>query len=280
MIGVTGATGGVGSGVVRHLLAAPERPEVAALARRPEAVPASERLSARRADYDDAASLREAFEGLRTLVFVSSDGTAETMTRHHRNVVAAAAEAGVEHVVYSGILDAEADSRFYYSPGHRETERLLAASGIAHCLARTSIFADFFTETWLEAALKSGVLALPTGDGSMSLVSRGDVSRGLAAAALRGTEGVVDLTGPEALTAAEVCAVAEAATGRPVRHDDLDEDDHRERLAAESEPAWLIEAYSSMFRSVREGRFAAVSRDCADLTGERGQTFAEFLSGR
>jgi NAD(P)H dehydrogenase (quinone) len=255
VIGVTGATGGVGSRVVRHLLARADRPEVVALSRQD-------------ADYDDPASLREAFTGLETLVFISSDGVAETIRRHHEHVVAAIAAAGVEHVVYTSILDIARDSRFYYSPGHRETEAWLTAAGVRTCFARTSIFADFFVETWLA----SSALAVPAAGGGMSLVTRDDTARALAAAAASGHEGILDLTGPEALTAAEIAAIA------GLDHEALDDAEYRRRLTADGNPAWLVEAFASMFASVREGRFSAVSDDIPRLTGEPQEPFAGFLS--
>src|SRR4051794_8072005 len=102
-IAVTGATGGVGSRVLRHLLAVGDSPPLVALARRPGAVPRA--VPTRFADYDDPAALRAALAGVRTLVFISSDGVAETMLRQHHNVIAATAAAGVEHVIYTGIID-------------------------------------------------------------------------------------------------------------------------------------------------------------------------------
>ncbi|WP_205325100.1 NAD(P)H-binding protein [Glycomyces sp. YM15] len=276
MIGITGATGGVGSGVIRHLLAA-GRDDLVALARRPEAVAPG--IAARRADYDDPASLTAALRGLDTLVMVSSDGTAETMTRHHRNVIAAC-PADVR-IVYTSIIDIAPDSRFYYSPGHRETEGLLADR--PHCLARTSVFADFFAATWLDVpfdhAARDGELALPLGDGApgTSFCTRDDVSRALAAAASARIEGVLELTGPEALTGDQIAAAAGEALGEPVRYRAIDDADYRARLAADGEPAWLIEAYASMFRSVREGRFAAASGDIERLTGTPPTTLAAYL---
>jgi NAD(P)H dehydrogenase (quinone) len=272
MIGVTGATGGVGSGVIRHLLTE-GRDDIAALARRPEAVPAG--VTARRADYDDPASLTEALRGLDTLVMVSSDGTAETMARHHRNLIAAC---GPEvHIVYTSILDIAPDSHFYYSPGHQETEALLADR--PHCLARTSVFADFLAATWLADATRTGELALPLGDSTpgTSLVAREDVSRALAAAAIARTEGVVDLTGPEALTGDQIAASATEALGEPLHYKAIEDADYRAYLAADGEPAWLVEAYASMFNSVREGRFAAAPGDIERLTGTRPMAFADYL---
>ncbi|SDE31853.1 NAD(P)H-binding protein [Glycomyces harbinensis] len=277
MIGITGATGGVGSRTARHLLAA-GRDDVVALARRPEAVPAAPGLTARRADYDDPASLTDAMHGLDALVLVSSDGLSETMERHHRNVIAAAVEAGIGYVAYTSILDIAADSHFYYSPGHRATEALLAESGVPHCNARTSVFADFFTETWLDAARAGGELALPLGEGVMSLVARDDVARGLAAVVLARVEGVVDLTGPAALTGEQIAAAA-SETGAPVRFTPIEDGDYRATLADEGEPAWLIEAYASMFTSVRHARFATAPGDIERLTGKPPMDFAAYLRG-
>jgi NAD(P)H dehydrogenase (quinone) len=277
VIGVTGASGGVGSRVVRHLLARADPPPLVALARRPHAVPDAGRLTVRRADYDDRLSLRVAFADVDTLVFVSSDGVAEEVRRHHEHIVAAAIDAGVEHVVYTSIVDVSPDSRFYYAAVHRETEALVAESGLSHCLARTSIFADYFVSTWIAPALEEGTLALPAGAGRMSLVSRNDAARALAVAAVSRCEGVIELTGPAALTGDEISQSTEAATGRRLRYVALEEEAYRQRLARGQAPSWLIDAFTSLFAAVQEGRFELVSPDIPRLTGEPQQPYAEFI---
>jgi NAD(P)H dehydrogenase (quinone) len=277
-IAVTGATGGVGSRVLRHLLARAAPAALVALARRPRAVTAP--VPARHADYDEPGTLRAALAGVGTLVFVSSDGEAESMRRHHRHVVAAAGAAGVEHVVYTSILTPRPESGFFYAPIHHETEAALAAAGIDHCLARTSIFSDFYLSTWIEPALRDGELALPTGSGRMSLVTRDDTARAVAAAAVCGRRGILELTGPQALTARETADRAAAVTGRPLRFVALDEPAYRRRLARAGAPAWLAEAFSSMFAAVEHGEFAAVSGDGEACTGVAPQSFADFLAAR
>lgn len=267
----------MGSRVVRQLLARVDSAPVVALARQPHAVPDVAHLMVRYCDYDDPASLRDALGDVRTLVFVSSDGVAEAMRRHHEHVITSAGEAGVERIVYTSILDVAPGSGFYYAAVHRETEALLAQSGLRHCLARTSIFADFFFATWIAPALDKGILALPAGAGRMSLLSRDDAARALAVAAVSGVEGVIELTGPAALTAGEISQITGAVTGRRLRYLALEEDAYRRSLAGDQAPAWLIDAFTSMFASVREGRFEVVSADIRRLTGEAPQPYAEFI---
>jgi NAD(P)H dehydrogenase (quinone) len=276
-VGVTGAGGGLGSRTVRSLLGLDDAGSVIALTRTPEAIPERPRLTARYANYGETGSLRPALDAVDTLVFISSDGVAEAMREHHARIVCAAVAAGVEHVVYTSIIDISPDSGFYYASVHRDTEAMLAGSGLLHSVARTSIFADYFVSTWVRPALATGTLALPAASGRMSLVSRDDVARALAALALRRTAGTVELTGPEAPTAAEVCEVTRAVTGRELRYSAIDDSSYRAQMAREGASDWLIEAYSTMLASVREGRFASVSDDIPDLTGSPQQPFEGFL---
>ena len=110
-IAVTGAGGTVG-GQVLELLAAKREQEVVGLARRRLASPIAPTVVA---DYDDVAALRAALAGIHTLVFVSSDGEAAKVLVHHENVVRAAAESGVGHVVALSGLDADPRSPFCYA---------------------------------------------------------------------------------------------------------------------------------------------------------------------
>jgi uncharacterized protein YbjT (DUF2867 family) len=67
----------------------------------------------------------------------------------------------------------------------------------------------------------------------MSLVTCDDVATALAAAAFSERDGVIRLTGPDALTAAQLAEIASAAAGRPLAYRPLDDAGYRRRLAAE-----------------------------------------------
>ena len=98
---ITGATGGLGGGVLHHLLKHVPRSDMAASSSRLEAAKQFEDTGVpfRHADYQDSQSLRKAFEGVEKLLFVSG-ATYDNKERdqQHKNVIGAATAVGVGHV--------------------------------------------------------------------------------------------------------------------------------------------------------------------------------------
>lgn len=292
-IAVTGSTGTLGSQVVALVATTghgPDGPregphEVLALARRPGAVQAALSPAASAsgvvvpvyADYDDAGSLRAALRGVDVLVFVSSDGDAARMLVQHENVVRAASACGVGHVVYLSGVDADVASPFCYAFTNGRTEQLLVESGCGVTFARASLFTQFVAG-FLRPALVSGELRVPAGSGQVALVSRADVGRCLAALALLPASGRHhDLTGPEALSFEGLAGVLTGIAGIPVSYTDIPARVQVEELAASGEDPWWTFAYSTMFASVREGRWGAVSGEVLRLTGRAPSSVAEVL---
>ncbi|HEU0285599.1 MAG TPA: NAD(P)H-binding protein [Nocardioidaceae bacterium] len=272
---MTAATGRLGGQIVSLLAADPASDVVAVCRRQPDELPTPVTVAI--ADYENAASLCEALRGVDTLVFISSDGETHRLLHHHHNVVRAVADCGVRHVVALSSLDADLASPFCYAVTNRQTELMLEAAGCAVSLARASIYTEFFMG-WLIGARASGEIRLPAGAGRISLVSRDDVGRAMAVLARSGPSGRHhDLTGPESLDLDAIAAVAAEEYGRSVRYVDLTPAEYLAELAAEGEDAWWMYAYSSMFASVREQRWARTSDEVATLTGREPTSLAEKL---
>lgn len=266
-IAVTGASGRIGGQVVR-LLAAEQPHEVLALSRRgllPGRWPPG--VSARAADYADPRALGAALHAVDTLVFVSSDGPVAEVMVHHQNVIQAARASGVAHIVALSGLDADLSSPFCYAVSYGYTERLLAESGCAISVARASIYSEFFLG-FVARARASGQLRLPAADGRISLVSRSDVARCLAALALAPASGRHhDITGPQSLDLAAIAAAGTREWGTPLEYVDITPGEHCVEMAAAGEDPWWMYAYSTMFTSIRGQRWAAVSGEVHRLTG-------------
>ena len=245
-IAVTGARGRLGGQVV-ELLGGRDEVEVLGLTR---AV----------ADYDDRPALTEALAGVDALVLVTSDGEAERVLQHHLNVADAAAANGVGHVVALSSVDADLDSPFCYARVNALTERALADRGLVVTAVRASIYSEFF-ETLVDGARVDGELRLPAEEATVALVAREDVGRCLAACALLPPDAPYDVTGPAALDMAAIAAA------RGVAYVPVSEAEFASALALRETPWWAY-AYTSMFASIREHRWEAVTDAVEKLTGE------------
>jgi len=266
-IAVTGAAGRLGEQVVQ-ILAATGDHQVIAVSRRSVARTApGPGLTSAIADYADPPALRAALRGVDTLVFVSSDGEAVHVLRHHQNVIQAAAGSGVGHIVALSALDADTGSPFCYGMSYGYTEQMLYDSGCAVSIARASIYTEFFLQL-LTLARAGNEIRLPAAGGRISLVSRADVGRCLAALAVGTPTGQHhDITGPEAPGLATIAAVAGRQWETPLSYADVTPADFQIGLARGGEEAWWCYAYSTMFDSIREQRWAGVSGEVLRLTG-------------
>ena len=256
-IAVTGGTGRIG-GAAARLLAGTGEHEVVA-------------LSSRTAPYDRPAALRTALTDVDTLVFVSSDGEAARVVVHHRNVLDAAVECGVGHVVCLSGLDVAPESPFCYAFTNGDTERRLRAAGLPFSIARAGLYTEFFLGL-VRQAEEDGTVALPAADASVSLVARDDVARCLAALALREpTNGDHDITGPGACRAEAVAAAA------GYRHRDTTPAKFATALLRGGEEPWWTYAYTSMFDAIRQHRWESTSDAVTELTGRAPVALSHVL---
>jgi NAD(P)H dehydrogenase (quinone) len=271
---LTGAGGRVGSQVVR-LLAGGSGHEIVALGRRELHLPELPgRVSSVVADYADRRALRAGLRGVDTRVFVSSDGPVAQMIVHHHNVIQAAMDSGVRHIVALSGLDSDIASPFCYG----YTEQLLQEAGCGFSIARASIYTEFFLGI-LDQLRVGAQLRVPAGSGRISLVSRGDIANCLAALAVTpAAGGHHEITGPEALDMDTIAALAAQEWRTPVEYVELSADAYSRELANAGEDPWWVYAYASMFASIREHRWASVSDQVTELTGRHPATVRKVLT--
>lgn len=258
-IAVTGGAGRVGGRVVRQLSAFGEH-EVLAITRQVAA-------------YEDPVALRKAMDGVDTLVFVSSDGEAAKVLLHHQNVLNAAVDSNVGHVVFLSGIDADTRSPFCFAFTNGYTEECLRDSGLDFTIAQASIFTEFFLSLVRQAAA-DGVVRLPAAGAGISLVSRDDVADCLAALAVAPPTGnAVQLTGPECLTAEAI------ATRAGFKYAEATAPEFAASLTAAGEETWWVHAYASMFASIREHRWEPVTDNVRRLLSRPPTALARIAAG-
>jgi uncharacterized protein YbjT (DUF2867 family) len=276
MILVTGATGLNGGELVR-LLSARGVP-VRALVRnasRAAALSSLANVEIVEGDMERPETLAEPLRGVDRAMLISSSNAA--MLDVQSNFIDAARKAGVTHMVkLSGIIP-DIDSPFRFARMHGEIELKLERSGIAFTHLRAGEFMHSYFRQ-VPAIVARGALFLPMEDARIASIDVGDIAE-VAAKALTesGHEGkTYPLTGPEALTMAEVAKKLSAATGREISYVNVaPEEAKRARLAA-GVPEYTADALDELFAERRKGKESEVYPVFEELIGRRPTSFDEF----
>jgi NAD(P)H dehydrogenase (quinone) len=272
-IAVTGSTGHVGGEVARLLSAAGYEQKL--IVRDPARAPGLPGTSTAQADYADRQSSLDALHGSEVL-FMVSGAEAEDRVDQHRSFIDAAAEAGVQHIVYTSFLAAAPDATFTLGRDHWATEEHIRNSGMDFTFLRDNFYLDVLP---LFAGAE-GILRGPAGDGRVSAVARTDVAR-TAVVVLKDPQAHAgksyDLTGPEALSLSEVAAVITRVTGRETRYEEETVEEAYASRASYGAPDWQLDAWVSTYTAIASGQLERTTTAVQDLTGAKPISLEELL---
>jgi NAD(P)H dehydrogenase (quinone) len=277
-IAVTGATGEVGGRVARELAEAgiPLRLVVRDAARAPGL---SGDVEIAVASYADGPALERALAGTPIVFMVSAAESADRLDEH-RTFVAAARVAGVEHIVYTSFFGAAPDAVFTLARDHFVTENLIREAGLGHTFLRDNLYTDFLPGL----AGADGVIRGPAGAGRVASVTRADVAES-ATRVLRDrlhdaqahAAATYELTGPEALTLAEVAAIVAEERGTPVTYLDETLPEAYASRAGYDAPPWQLDAWVSTYTAIAAGELERVTGDVERLTGHPARSLRDVL---
>jgi len=275
MILVTGATGKTGIDVVKGLSivgagvrALVRSEEKAARLRRPGVEIAI-------GDLGEPATLASALRGCDRVFLCSSADPRQVELQG--NLVRAAKDAGVRHVVRMSGLGASLDSPVSFSRWHAETEKQLIASGIPWTFLRP----HFFMQNLLGFAgsvRAQGTLFMPMKSGKISLVDTRDIAA-VAVEALTGAgheRKIYDITGPEALSGHDLAQQLSKAIGKPVRYVDVPPEEAKKGMLSAGAPEWMADAMIALYGIFAASRAAAVSPVVEQVTGYPARRFEEW----
>ena len=165
---VTGATGQQGGALTRVLLDKGHR--VRAFVRRPDSPEAREleRLGARLAEgnLEEPSTIEDAAKGMDAVFIVATPFEAgmEAETRHGIAAAEAAKAAGVGHLVYSSVANADKDTAIPHFESKRKVEEHIEGLGVPYTIVAPVYFMDNLLAPWTLPQLKEGrfPMALPS----------------------------------------------------------------------------------------------------------------------
>ena len=272
MIGVTAATGGLGSRIARRLADSGVRQRL--IVRDPGRAPSLPDTEVAQAAYGEHAALLNALDGVDTLMLLSATESADRVALHKATVDAAVA-AGVRRIVYTSFAGAAPGATFTFARDHWHTEQHIRSTGVGFTFLRDNLYLDFVPGF----AGEDGVIRGPAGDGRTAAVARDDVAA-VAARVLvdSGHSGATyDLTGPAAFTLAEAAAVLTEAWGRKVRYEPETLDEAYRSRECFGAPAWEVAGWVTSYAAIASGELSHLSTAVEDITGARPISLEEYV---
>lgn len=275
---VTGATGTVGSFIVRELSKRGEPTRAAVHTQSKAGRIAEANIELFEMDFADKDSIDAALKGIEKVYLLTpfSPGQVEMAGFF----IDRALEAGVRYIVRqsAGGADTEAITLFR---GHRMAETRLEESGIPYTHLRPNAFMQNFVTFFGDSIRRTGRIYLPLKTAAVSYIDARDIAA-VAATLLAGDikeehlNRAYALTGPEAISTDGVAGAISRASGRPVQYTDISPAEARAGMKAAGIPDWAIESMIELYEFQRDGRAERVSGAVEEISGRSPLSFEDF----
>ncbi|WP_143831794.1 NmrA family transcriptional regulator [Nocardiopsis sp. CNR-923] len=145
-------------------------------------------------------------------------------------------------------------------------------------LARSSFFAQNYSESFFTEQVRAGATFMPVPDVAEPFIDLDDFAA-VAVTALTedGHAGrTYDLTGPRSLTFTEAAAVLSEATGRTVEHRTIAPGQYIEGAVAQGLSDELVRGLVEIFQQTLDGRNTEPTDDVARVLGRPARDFADY----
>ena len=268
---VTGATGNIGSAVVRSLVARGVSP-VAGTNKGAVAGVESVRL-----DYADIASLKRAMRGISTLFMVLPNHP--HMLEWGQNILLAAQATGVKHIVRTSGSLADPDSALKAEALLGTTDEQLRASGVDYTITAPSFFMQNFTNFFADD-FKSGLIYQPVGDEKIGWVDVRDVAAVNAEILLtpgkyRGS--TLAITGDTCLSYGEAVALMNKRLDKSVQFISVSDEAAIAAMRSALLPEFVIDLTISLSQSIRRGHADETTNTVEEVLGRAPIPFQQFV---
>src|ERR687895_1728452 len=273
---VTGASGNIGSEVVKELLS--DAPDVSIKAavhssQNVKKVKSDARVKVIQIDYNEPETVRGALNDVDKLFLLPPDvpNAADLAS----NVVIEAKKAGIRQIVKQSVMGADLEADVGTMRLHRQVEEIIEQSEIPFTFLRPNEFMQNFINLHSPSIKSNNAFYRPLEDAKVSLV---DV-RDIAAVAVKSlTDDKYNnktylITGPEALSYHQVADILSNATGKKISYVNISEEEARAAMKEMGMNDWTISELADYFR---KRNASEVSSAVEEVTGKKPISFSQF----
>jgi len=276
MIVVFGATGTIGTPLITALLA--KGIDLRAVTSNSSRVAALEAQGCKAVvvDYEDPAALARACKGAQKAFLVTP--AHQDMRRWKANLIRAAADAGIRHMVMSTGLGASPKARLTFGIWHSDSQELLKESGMGWTLIQPTYFMQNLL--WQADSIATENTYLDDLGGCVSWVDARDIAD-VSAEALTG-EGhlgkTYGLTGKEALSGGDIAALLQQTLGRDITCRAVAPSETRAKMILSGISDEVADAMAELAGLAPKGHLSGTKTTVQDVLGHPARRFADFIA--
>jgi len=271
---ITGATGDVGSRVVRRLLEREIRPRV--LVRNEDKARSlfADKVDVCVGDLGDPDSTRRAMDGMDVIYLVN---VGPLIPQRDDSAASISKLAGVQRIVKLSSLDV--DQGLAIGAWHEKGEAAIRAAGIPFTFVRPTGFMSNLL-AWAHSIRREGMVRSSTAHGRRPFIHSEDIAavsvQALLDEAYAGR--ILSLTGPQSLTFGEATQMIAEAIGKALVFEAISDDQARECYSRVSGSEEETEAHVALWRAIREGRVGATTNEVEQILGRRPLTLPQWAA--
>jgi uncharacterized protein YbjT (DUF2867 family) len=283
---ITGATGTVGSEVMKQLSSATPAVKIKAAIHSVENLKrvkdVDDRIEPLLFDYEKPESIREALRSVDKLFLLTPD--TPTAAELASNMVTEAKKAGIRHIVKQSVQAADSTAAAAIVSTirlHRQAEKIIEESGIPYTFLRPGEFMQNFIRWYSETIKEQGAFYLPAGDTKVGFVDVRDIAAVAVKALTEDDENdkhknkAYTITGPEELSYYQVAEILSNATGRKIDYVNISEEETRRAMKDMGISDSLINGVIEVIELYRRG-IPQLSSAVEEITGKKPISFSQF----
>jgi NAD(P)H dehydrogenase (quinone) len=201
------------------------------------------------------------------------------MVKWGENVIDAAKESGVSHIVRSGGSLADKDSPLKIEELLGTTDEYLKESGVEYTITAPSFFMQNFVNFFADD-YKSGTLYQPAGEGKIGWVDVRDIAAVNVEVLLNPkhyTSQSLTITGAENLTYAQTVQQMNQYLGKESTYVAVPDEAAIEAMKDMELPDFVIDLMISLNQSIRQGHAEKVTGTVEEILGRKPINFEKFV---
>jgi uncharacterized protein YbjT (DUF2867 family) len=279
---VTGATGTVGSEVVKQLSAKVEIIKAAVRSPNDTAFKQLNGVQAVQLDFNNTETFDSAFHGVdKIFLLTPTDPKLVDFTSNLVNAATKKSTGGgqIKHIVKLSHIRADVEPKIEITQLHSESEKIIEEAGIPFAFLRPNFFMQNFL-TYGQKTSDKISFYLPAGDGKVSFVDVRDIAavavKALAENSDKHIGKIYNLTGPTSITYSQATEILSNESQKKMSYQNISEDVAREAMKKLGMTDWHIDCIIELFNISKAGYLSDIYPDVEEVTGKKPMSILQF----